>query len=88
MVLLERLAPVERAAFLLHDVFDCAYPVVGRVLQKSEAAARQVVHRARERVRSERQRFQVAEDDRRELIQQVHDRGQLGRRNDIVVTVC
>ena len=68
MVLLERLAPVERAAFLLHDVFDCAYPVVGRVLQKSEAAARQVVHRARERVRSERQRFQVAEDDRRELI--------------------
>jgi RNA polymerase sigma-70 factor (ECF subfamily) len=68
MALLERLAPVERAAFLLHDVFDCAYPVVGRVLQKSEAAARQVVHRARERVRSERQRFQVAEDERRELI--------------------
>ncbi len=52
MVLLERLTPVERAAFLLHDVFDCAYPLIANILRKSEAACRQVVHRARERVRS------------------------------------
>jgi len=57
MVLLERLAPVERAAFLLHDVFDFEYPEVSRILEKSEAACRQVVHRARERVRRDRPRF-------------------------------
>ena len=50
MVLLERLTPVERAAFLLHDVFDCAYPLIANILRKSEAACRQVVHRARQRV--------------------------------------
>jgi RNA polymerase sigma-70 factor (ECF subfamily) len=61
LVLLERLAPEERAAFLLHDVFDCTYPEVARVLEKSEAACRQMVHRARERVRSGKKRFDVPE---------------------------
>ncbi|HEX8116961.1 MAG TPA: RNA polymerase sigma-70 factor [Pyrinomonadaceae bacterium] len=69
MVLLERLAPVERAAFLLHEVFDCDYPEIARALRKSEAACRQVVHRARERVRSERRRFSVSDEDRRGLIE-------------------
>lgn len=69
MVLLERLAPVERAAFLLHDIFDCDYPEIARILRKSEAACRQVVHRARERVRSDRQRFRASEEDRRRLIE-------------------
>lgn len=68
MVLLERLAPVERAAFLLHDVFDCAYPAIASILRKSEAACRQVVHRARERVRSEQPRFKATEEQRRLLI--------------------
>ena len=69
MVLLERLAPVERAAFLLHDVFDCEYPEIARTLRKGEAACRQIVHRARERVRSDRRRFDVSEQDRRRLIE-------------------
>jgi RNA polymerase sigma-70 factor, ECF subfamily len=68
MALLERLAPVERAAFLLHDVFDCDYAEIARILQKSEAACRQVVHRARERVRRDRPRFRASEEDRRRLI--------------------
>jgi RNA polymerase sigma-70 factor, ECF subfamily len=69
MLLLERLAPAERAAFLLHDVFDCAYPAIAGILRKSEATCRQIVHRARDRVRNERQRFRVREEDRRELIE-------------------
>jgi RNA polymerase sigma-70 factor, ECF subfamily len=68
MALLERLAPVERAAFLLHDVFDCDYPEIARILRKSEAACRQVVHRARERVRRDQPRFRASEEDRRRLI--------------------
>jgi RNA polymerase sigma-70 factor (ECF subfamily) len=70
MVLLERLTPVERAAFLLHDVFDCAYPLIANILRKSEAACRQVVHRARQRVRSEKSRFKANDAALRSLINQ------------------
>ena len=78
MVLLERLAPVERAAFLLHDVFDCAYPEIARILGKSEAACRQIVHRARERVRSDRQRFRASEEDHRRLIEKFMEAANAG----------
>jgi RNA polymerase sigma-70 factor (ECF subfamily) len=61
LVLLERLAPEERAAFLLHDVFDCGYAEIAGLLGKSEAASRQIVHRARGRVRGEQQRFHTTE---------------------------
>ena len=61
LVLLERLAPEERAAFLLHDVFDCGYTEIASLLGKTEAASRQIVHRARGRVRDEQQRFPTTE---------------------------
>ena len=69
LTLLERLAPEERAAFLLHEVFDVGYPEIGRVLEKSDAACRQIVHRARERVRGERKRFDASEAEKRRLLQ-------------------
>src|SRR6266404_2276139 len=59
LVLLERLAPEERAAFLLRDVFGSDYEEIARALGKSQAAARQTVHRARERVRANRPRFEA-----------------------------
>ena len=68
LMLLERLAPEERAAFLLHDVFDVGYPEIASVIDRSEAACRQVVHRARERVRGERKRFDVTESAKAALI--------------------
>lgn len=64
LVLLERLAPDERAAFLLHDVFDTGYGDIAALLGKSEAACRQIVHRARERVRKDHARFRVEETAR------------------------
>ena len=69
LVLLERLAPEERAAFLLHDVFDCGYPEIASLLGKSEAASRQIVHRARGRVRGEQQRFQATDEARSRLLE-------------------
>jgi RNA polymerase sigma-70 factor (ECF subfamily) len=66
---LERLAPEERAAFLLHDVFDVGYAEIAGVLERSEAACRQVVHRARERVRGDRRRFEASEADKAALLQ-------------------
>jgi RNA polymerase sigma-70 factor, ECF subfamily len=68
LVVLERLAPEERAAFLLHDVFDSDYAEIAQVLGKSEAACRQIVSRARKRVRENRPRVQVSETARRTLL--------------------
>jgi RNA polymerase sigma factor (sigma-70 family) len=67
---LERLGPVERAAFLLHDVFDYAYPEVGRILGKTESACRQMIHRARARLRDSRARFQVTQESRDRVLKQ------------------
>lgn len=57
LLTLERLSPLERAAFLLHDVFDMDYPELAEALDRSEAACRQLAARAREHVRSGRPRF-------------------------------
>ena len=54
MLALERLSPLERAAFLLHDVFDMDYSAVADMLERSEAACRQLAARAREHVRQDR----------------------------------
>jgi RNA polymerase sigma-70 factor (ECF subfamily) len=59
LVLLERLNPVERAAFLLRDVFDYEYAEIARVVDKTEANCRQMVRRARGRVAEQRQRFEA-----------------------------
>ena len=56
MVLLERLSPLERAVFLLHDIFDCGYADIARIVGKTETASRQIVSRARERVRTDKPR--------------------------------
>lgn len=57
LVVLEQLAPEERAAFLLHDAFDYGYGELSEMLGKSESACRQMVSRARKRVRGDRPRF-------------------------------
>ncbi len=74
LALLERLAPEERAAFLLHDVFDVGYREIASVIERSEAACRQVVHRARERVRGEHKRFDVDERVEDRVAAEIHDR--------------
>jgi RNA polymerase sigma-70 factor (ECF subfamily) len=68
MHLLERLGEEERAAFVLHDVFDCDYGDIAETLSKTPAACRQLVHRARERVTTERRRFRVAESARIDML--------------------
>jgi RNA polymerase sigma-70 factor (ECF subfamily) len=59
LVLLERLTPTQRAAFLLREVFGFDYPEVARVLETTEANARQLVTRAKQHVSSGRPRFQT-----------------------------
>ena len=54
MLALDRLSPLERAAFLLHDVFDRPFSEIAGMLDRSEAACRQLAARARRGVRDER----------------------------------
>ena len=54
LLTLDRLSPLERAAFLLHDVFDYSFGEVASALGRSEAACRQLATRAREHVRDVR----------------------------------
>ncbi len=68
LTLLERLSPDERAAFLLHEVFEVGYPEIASVLERSETACRQVVHRARERVRGDRKRFDATDSEKSGLL--------------------
>lgn len=62
LLALERLSPLERAVFLLHDVFDQDYAAVGAALGKTEPAVRQLASRARSHVRDARPRFAVPQD--------------------------
>lgn len=62
MVLLERLNPIDRAIFLLREAFGYDYGEIAAIVGKSEANCRQIARRARERVHSERPRFQAKPD--------------------------
>jgi RNA polymerase sigma-70 factor (ECF subfamily) len=55
-LILDRLSPLERGAFLLHDVFDFSFSEVATALERSEAACRQLAARARAHVRTGRPR--------------------------------
>jgi len=57
---LDRLSPLERAAFLLHDVFDFSFSEVATALERSDAACRQLAARARDHVRATRPRGATA----------------------------
>jgi len=63
MLALERLSPLERAAFLLHDVLDVDFPEIAAILERSEPAVRQLAARARANVRTDRKRFSIAADE-------------------------
>ncbi|HEX8107639.1 MAG TPA: sigma-70 family RNA polymerase sigma factor [Kofleriaceae bacterium] len=72
LLTLERLSPLERAAFLLHDVFDMDYADVAAALERSEAACRQLAARAREHVRDARPRFAADTDAQTKLADAFH----------------
>lgn len=67
LVLLERLTPEERAAYVLREAFEYPYDEIAAVLGKSAAATRQLAHRARQHVAADRPRFTAAADEQRRL---------------------
>jgi RNA polymerase sigma-70 factor (ECF subfamily) len=63
MLAMERLSPLERAAFLLHDVFELDFNEVGDAIGRESAAARQLASRARSHVQDARPRFPVSREE-------------------------
>lgn len=67
LLLLERLNPVERAVFLLHDVFGYDYDEIADIVDKTEANCRQLAMRARRHLEADRPRFDVSSRGRDQL---------------------
>jgi RNA polymerase sigma-70 factor, ECF subfamily len=73
LLLLERLTPVERAVFLLHDVLDYGYDEVAEIVGKSEGNCRQLAVRARQHVDRNRPRFESSQQRREQLAARFFD---------------
>ena len=69
LTVLETLGPVERAVFVLREVFDVPYDEIAEAVGKSPAAVRQVAHRAREHVAARRPRVQVSRDEQGAVVE-------------------
>jgi RNA polymerase sigma-70 factor, ECF subfamily len=67
LVLLESLNPVERAVFLLREVFEYDYPAIAEIVGKSEPNCRQLFARARKRIEADRPRFEASAEERDDL---------------------
>ncbi|MDQ0025768.1 RNA polymerase sigma-70 factor (ECF subfamily) [Variovorax paradoxus] len=83
LAVLERLAPEARAAFLMREVFDADYGEVARTLGKSEAACRQLVHRAKAQVLEARPRYQVSRETHQRLLRAFADAAARGSLHDL-----
>jgi RNA polymerase sigma-70 factor (ECF subfamily) len=68
LVLLERLTPVERAVFLLREVFDYEYADIAQTVGKDEANCRQILRRARQHMAEARPRFKASTEQREQLL--------------------
>jgi RNA polymerase sigma-70 factor (ECF subfamily) len=73
MMAMERLSPLERAAFLLHDIFETPLNEVALTLDRDPAAVRQLASRARRHVRDARPRYALSPESASELVRAFHE---------------
>jgi RNA polymerase sigma-70 factor (ECF subfamily) len=88
LVLLERLSPVERAVFLLHEVFDLEYAEIARIVEKSEANCRQLLSRAKKHVHAPRARFDADPARANRLVRRFIEAGQAGDLDGLVAILA
>ena len=86
--LLEKLSPVERAVFLLREVFDYPYDEVARIVGKSEANSRQILSRAHAHIDDGRRRFDVSREEREEVAQRFMDAWETGDTDALVAVLA
>ena len=73
LVVLESLSPVERAVFLLHEVFGYKFREIGGILEKSESACRQLLRRAKAHLAANRPRFDATPEQHQRFLQLLAD---------------
>jgi RNA polymerase sigma-70 factor, ECF subfamily len=78
LVLLESLTPVERAVFLLREVFDYGYDEIAKVVGKSEENCRQIAVRARRQIEAKKPRFEASRKRREALARRFFDAASTG----------
>ena len=78
MMAMERLSPLERACFLLHDIFETPLSEVAAVLQREPAAVRQLASRARRHVREARPRYTLSAQSASDLVRAFHEASSKG----------
>lgn len=84
LVLLESLSPVERAVFLLREVFDYEYREIAPIVNKSEANCRQLFKRARQHVTEHRARYEVSDTEQQKLTMQFAEACTTGDMNGLL----
>ena len=82
--LLEKLSPIERAVFLLREVFDYPYEEVARIVGKSPANCRQILVRAHAHVKEGRKRFEVSREERDEVARRFLDAWENGDTDGLI----
>src|SRR5688500_19985945 len=88
LVLLERLTPVERAVFLLHDIFDYDFEEVARIVERTPATCRQHAVRARRFIAENRPRFEASEAKRDELVGRFFAAAEGGDLNGLIAVLA
>jgi RNA polymerase sigma-70 factor (ECF subfamily) len=88
LLVLERLNPIERAVFLLREVFDYEYGEIARIVEHSEASCRQILHRAKEHVKQSRPRFETSPAHREDLLHRFRDAVAEGDVDGLVSLLC
>jgi RNA polymerase sigma-70 factor (ECF subfamily) len=84
LVLLEELTPFERAVFLLREVFEYEYAEIAEIVDKDEAACRQLFSRAKKHIRENRPRFKPNREAHRRLLEQFVRAASLGEMDGLV----
>src|SRR5581483_10939177 len=87
LVLLQHLAPTERAVFLLREVFELEFDEIAKTVGKSEANTRQILKRARGRLHDSRPRFTVSRDESEKVVRRFRHAYATGNVEDLMAVL-
>ena len=87
LVMLERLSPIERAVFVLREVFELDFHEIASIVDKSEANTRQILSRSRERLRDSRRRFTASRRESEEVVRQFRNAVVTGNVDQLVAVL-
>ena len=88
LTVMERLSPIERAVFLLRDVFDYDYDEIGQMVGKSPTNCRQILRRAKQHLADQRPRFPVSRPQQKQITAQFLDASTKGDLQDLLLLLA